>query len=137
MALLIGLFIPSAYYATLTFMPFLTRLQEIGIITTVSLAMILGMTKNELSNFFNAYASLRSLLQSFVEGDGDITQRADLNRFAKDENRRTAVWINSVIDIFDTILQKTKSSLLNLLNLNQHLTNTIVVTGKKNRANRR
>lgn len=51
MALLIGLFIPSAYYATLTFMPFLTRLQEIGIITTVSLAMILGMTKNELSNF--------------------------------------------------------------------------------------
>lgn len=131
MALLIGLFIPSAYYATLTFMPFLTRLQEIGIITTVSLAMILGMTKNELSNFFNAYASLRSLLQSFVEGDGDITQRAELNRFAKDENRRTAVWINSVIDIFDTILQKTKSSLLNLLNLNQHLTNTIVVTGKK------
>lgn len=131
MALLIGLFIPSAYYATLTFMPFLTRLQEIGIITTVSLAMILGMTKNELSNFFNAYASLRSLLQSFVEGDSDITKRAELNRFAKDENRRTAVWINSVIDIFDTILQKTKSSLLNLLNLNQHLTNTIVVTGKK------
>ncbi|MDY0265696.1 MAG: methyl-accepting chemotaxis protein, partial [Sulfurospirillum cavolei] len=131
MALLIGLFIPSAYYATLTFMPFLTRVQEIGIITTVSLAMILGMTKNELSNFFNAYASLRSLLQSFVEGDGDITKRAELNRFAKDENRRTAVWINSVIDIFDTILQKTKSSLLNLLNLNQHLTNTIVVTGKK------
>lgn len=93
--------------------------------------MILGMMGKELSDFFTKYASLRALLQGFVEGDGDITKRADLNRFAKDENRRTAVWINSVIDIFDTILKKTKTSLINLLNLNQHLTNTIVVTGKK------
>ena len=131
MALLIGLFIPSAYYATLTFMPFLSRMQEVGLITIASLLMILGMMGKELSEFFTKYASLRALLQGFVEGDGDITKRADLNKFAKDENRRTAVWINSVIDIFDTILKKTKTSLLNLLNLNQHLTNTIVVTGKK------
>lgn len=131
MALLIGLFIPSAYYATLTFMPFLSRIQEVGLITIASLLMILGMMGKELSEFFTKYASLRALLQGFVEGDGDITKRADLNKFAKDENRRTAVWINSVIDIFDTILKKTKTSLLNLLNLNQHLTNTIVVTGKK------
>ena len=67
----------------------------------------------------------------FVEGDGDITKRADLAYFNKDENRRTAIWINSVIDIFDTILKKTKTSLINLLNLNQHLTNTIVTTGQK------
>lgn len=131
MAILIGLFIPSAYYVTLTFMPFLGRIQEVGLITIASLLMILGMMGKELSDFFTKYASLRALLQGFVEGDGDITKRADLNRFAKDENRRTAVWINSVIDIFDTILKKTKTSLINLLNLNQHLTNTIVVTGKK------
>lgn len=48
----------------------------------------------ELSEFFRKYASLRELLQGFVEGDGDITKRADLNKFAKDENRRTAIWIN-------------------------------------------
>jgi len=131
MAVLIGLLIPSAYYVTLTFMPFLSRMQEVGLITIASLLMILGMMGKELSEFFAKYASLRALLQGFVEGDGDITKRADLNKFAKDENRRTAIWINSVIDIFDTILKKTKTSLLNLLNLNQHLTNTIVVTGKK------
>lgn len=131
MGLLIGIFIPSCYMVTLTFMPFLSRIEEVGLITLASLLMILGMMGKELSEFFRKYASLRELLQGFVEGDGDITKRADLNKFAKDENRRTAIWINSVIDIFDTILKKTKISLLNLLNLNQHLTNTIVVTGKK------
>jgi len=131
MALLIGILIPSSYYATLTFMPFLSRIQEVGLITVASLLMILSIMGKELSEFFTKYASLRALLQGFVEGDGDITKRADLTKFAKDENRRTAIWINSVIDIFDTILKKTKTSLLNLLNLNQHLTNTIVVTGKK------
>lgn len=131
MGLLIGIFIPSCYMVTLTFMPFLSRIEEVGLITLASLLMILGMMGKELSEFFRKYASLRELLQGFVEGDGDITKRADLNKFAKDENKRTAIWINSVIDIFDTILKKTKISLLNLLNLNQHLTNTIVVTGKK------
>lgn len=131
MGLLIGIFIPSCYMVTLTFMPFLSRIEEVGLITLASLLMILGMMGKELSEFFSKYASLRELLQGFVEGDGDITKRADLSKFAKDENRRTAIWINSVIDIFDTILKKTKLSLLNLLNLNQHLTNTIVVTGKK------
>lgn len=131
MALLIGVFIPSGYYVTLTFMPFLSRIQEVGLITVASLFIILGLMRQELSEFFSKYASLRALLQGFVEGDGDITKRADLAKFAKDENRRTAIWINSVIDIFDTILKKTKTSLINLLNLNQHLTNTIVVTGKK------
>jgi len=131
MSLLIGIFIPSCYMVTLTFMPFLSRIQEVGLITLASLLMILGMMGRELSDFFAKYASLRALLQGFVEGDGDITKRADLTKFAKDENRRTAIWINSVIDIFDTILKKTKTSLINLLNLNQHLTNTIVVTGKK------
>lgn len=131
MGLLIGVLIPSSYLLIATFMPFLSRIQEVGVITIASLLMILGTIGNELSEFFGKYTSLRALLQGFVEGDGDITKRADFSRFAKDENRRMAIWINSVIDIFDTILKKTKTSLLNLLNLNQHLTNTIVVTGKK------
>lgn len=131
MGLLIGIFIPSSYLLIATFMPFLSRIQEVSFITIASLLMILGTMGSELSDFFSKYASLRALLQGFVEGDGDITKRADLNRFQKDENRRTAIWINSVIDIFDTILKKTKTSLLNLLNFNQHLTNAIVTTGKK------
>ncbi|WP_263832891.1 methyl-accepting chemotaxis protein [Sulfurospirillum oryzae] len=131
MALLIGILIPSSYLLVSTFLPFLSRFEEVSVITVASLFMILGTMGNELSDFFSKYASLRVLLQGFVEGDGDITKRADLTKFNKDENRRTAIWINSVIDIFDTILKKTKTSLLNLLNLNQHLTNTIVVTGKK------
>ncbi|ACZ12336.1 methyl-accepting chemotaxis protein [Sulfurospirillum deleyianum] len=131
MGILIGIFIPSAYLFTFTFMPFLSHFQEVGLITFASLLMILSMMGKELSEFFTQYASLRALLQSFVEGDGDITKRASLHVFPKDENRRTAIWINSVIDIFDAILKKTKTSLLNLLNLNQHLTNTIVMSGKK------
>ena len=127
----IGLFIPAVYFGISTYVPFLSTLQEIGIITILSLGMGFGLIGNELRAFFKQYSSLRALLQGFVEGDGDITKRADLNRFNKDENRRTAIWINSVIDIFDTILKKTKTSLINLLNLNQHLTNTIVSTGKK------
>lgn len=131
MAFLIGLFIPNSYLLISIFMPFLSRVQEITLITIASLLLILGMMGRELSEFFKKYASLRALLQGFVEGDGDITKRADLIKFNKDENRRTAIWINSVIDIFDTILKKTKTSLINLLNLNQHLTNTIVITGQK------
>lgn len=131
MAFLIGLFIPSSYLLISSFMPFLSRLQEVTLITIVSLLLILGLMGRELSEFFSKYASLRALLQGFVEGDSDITKRADLAQFSKDENRRMAIWINSVIDIFDTILKKTKTSLINLLNLNQHLTNTIVSTGQK------
>ena len=131
MAFLIGLFIPNSYLLISIFMPFLSRVQEITLITIASLLLILSLMGKELSEFFTKYASLRALLQGFVEGDGDITKRADLAYFNKDENRRTAIWINSVIDIFDTILKKTKTSLINLLNLNQHLTNTIVTTGQK------
>ncbi len=131
MAFLIGLFIPNSYLLISIFMPFLSRIQEITLITIASLLLILSLMGKELSEFFTKYASLRALLQGFVEGDGDITKRADLAQFNKDENRRTAIWINSVIDIFDTILKKTKTSLINLLNLNQHLTNTIVTTGQK------
>lgn len=131
MAFLIGLFIPSSYLLISIFMPFLSRIQEVTLITIASLLLILGMMGRELSEFFGKYASLRALLQGFIEGDGDITKRADLTHFNKDENRRMAIWINSVIDIFDTILKKTKTSLINLLNLNQHLTNTIVSTGQK------
>lgn len=131
MAFLIGLFIPNSYLLISIFMPFLSRVQEITLITIASLLLILSLMGKELSEFFTKYASLRALLQGFVEGDGDITKRADLAQFNKDENRRTAIWINSVIDIFDTILKKTKTSLINLLNLNQHLTNTIVTTGQK------
>lgn len=130
-ALILGLLIPGAYLAVSTVFPSLNLVEEIAWITTFSLASGILIIGKELGTFFRKYASLRALLQGFVEGDGDITKRADLTRFGKDENRRTAIWINSVIDIFDTILKKTKTSLINLLNLNQHLTNTIVTTGKK------
>lgn len=130
-SLFIALFIPANYWLTSTFLPFLSKNQEIAFVTFSSLLFVPMFLNTGLNQFFSKYASLRLLLQSLVEGDGDITKRADLTKFAKDENLRAAIWINSVIDIFDTIIKKTKHSLLNLLNLNQHLTNTIVGAGKK------
>lgn len=130
-ALLIAFFIPLNYGLTSFLLPDLGKIEEIALVTLSSLFFVLLFMSKGLSQFFAKYATLRALLQGFVEGDGDITKRANLAKFDKDENLRTAIWINSVIDIFETIIRKTKTSLFNLLNLNQHLTNTIVGTGKK------
>lgn len=131
MLIFVALFIPANYLLTSILFPFFSRSQEIVFVTISSLLFVPFAISKGLGEFFEKYMSIRILLQGFVEGDGDITKRANLSSFNKDENMRTAIWINSVIDIFDSVIQKTKKSLLNLLNLNQHLTNTIVLAGKK------
>jgi methyl-accepting chemotaxis protein len=87
--------------------------------------------KREISGFFDKSAYLREFLRELVEGDRDITNRTNLQIFKKDENLKTAIWINSVVDIFDSIIAKTKKSIFGLLNLNQKLNSNITKADSK------
>ncbi len=127
--LFIAVFTPSLYYAA-SFLP-VAGYGKIVFTTVASIFFASIFIKREISGFFDKSAYLREFLRELVEGDRDITNRTNLQIFKKDENLKTAIWINSVVDIFDSIIAKTKKSIFGLLNLNQKLNSNITKADSK------
>ncbi len=115
--------VPSAYFVAK-----LLPVSDYIKVAIASGAVVLAtyiFIKQIISDFFDKNGYLREFLRELVEGDRDITNRTNLNIFKKDENLKTAIWINSVVDIFDSVISKTKKSIFGLLNLNQSLNTNI------------
>jgi methyl-accepting chemotaxis protein len=119
----VAIFIPSAYFAV-NLLP-IAEYTKIAAVTVASIAFSYIFIKQMINDFFDKSGHLREFLRELVEGDRDITNRTNLAMFKKDENLKTAIWINSVVDIFDSVIAKTKKSIFGLLNLNQTLNTNI------------
>lgn len=122
-------FVPIAYFGA-TLLP-LNDAMKIALPMIVSMISVAIFIKSQVNEFFDKSGYLREFLRRLVEGDGDITKRAELSMFRKDENQKSAVWINSVVDIFDSVISKTKKSIFGLLNLNQTLNSNIKKANQK------
>lgn len=125
----IAIFTPAAFFAA-EYLPF-GKYVNAAIVTILSISLIYPLIKFSVDGFFDKNGYLREFLRELVEGDGDITKRANLSLFKKDENLKSAIWINSVVDTFDSVISKTKKSIIGLLNLNQTLTTNITKASQK------